>query len=73
MIILEEALMKRAKEEFIEQGSKILKKIPLPLETEDVLNQLAEVIYHSYFKKHPEELQKIIGKQNDEIDLFKAA
>ncbi|MFZ5552909.1 MAG: hypothetical protein ACOZCO_07320 [Bacteroidota bacterium] len=61
------------KKKFIEQKEKMLKKLPLPLGIDEMLNQLAEVIYHSYFKKYPHELQKIIGYAKDETDIFKAA
>lgn len=58
---------------FIEQKNKVLEKVPFPLVMDDIINQLAEVIYHSYFNKHPHELQKIMVYAKGNEDLFKAA
>ncbi|MFN3342295.1 MAG: hypothetical protein ACK40M_06330 [Flavobacteriales bacterium] len=63
--------MKKVKKKFFEQKEKMLKKLPSPLGIDQMLHQMAEVIYHSYFKKYPHELEKIKVPQDN--DFFKAA
>lgn len=64
--------MKIIKKQQKEQAQNKHKKSPIYWETDTILNQLAEVIYHSYFKKYPHELQKIVNAE-EEINYLKAA
>lgn len=57
--------MKKVKQKFIEQREKLVNKLSQSLTVDEILNLLAEIICQSYFKKHPHELQKIIGNGSD--------
>lgn len=65
--------MKKVKKKFFEQKEKVMKNLAFPLGIEEMIQQMAEVIYHSYFKKYPHELQEILSHVQKEEDFFKAA